>query len=130
MGISGTDLAITSARAGILRSGAGRSGWPLLQGVRVPLYALAGVMRSGATRSNYHSSKVFVALAGVHYATARAVATELILDDSLAITDVNGQEPSRATFRAKGFTLTGGTDVVITLGSQNNLDRIFAGTVL
>jgi len=98
--------------------------------VRVPLYALAGVMRSGATRSNYHSSKVFVALAGVHYATARAVATELILDDSLAITDVNGQEPSRATFRAKGFTLTGGTDVVITLGSQNNLDRIFAGTVL
>ena len=49
-------MILTNAVSGIARSGATRSGYPVLQGAKVPLYALSNVARSGATRSNYSAA--------------------------------------------------------------------------
>lgn len=121
---------LTAARSGIARSGATRSGYPILSGVRVPLYALSGVARSGATRSNYHSAKVFVAVAGAQVAFAPTDTDTGILARSLTISDELTDTPTTAACTLKGTPPAIGTDVVITLGSQNNLRREFGGTVL
>ena len=121
---------LTAARSGIARSGATRAGYPILSGVRVRTYALSGIARAGATRSNYHSAKVFVAIAGVHYGTARAVDAQQIADGSLTISDQLADAPTTASCLTRGFVPQAGADVVITLGSKNNLRRDFAGTVL
>lgn len=121
---------LTAARSGIARSGATRSGYPILSGVRVPLFALAGVARSGATRSNYHSAQVFVAMAGAQVAFARDDAATGILSRSLTISDALTDTPTTAACTMKGTPPAIGTDVVITLGSRNNLRREFGGTVL
>jgi hypothetical protein len=119
---------LTNARAGIARAGATRSGYPVSQGVVLPKYALAGVARAGATRSNYHGPRVFISIGGVQYATARPVASQLVL--SLRVSDVLNETPNTAQLTTQGFTPQVGQDVIITLGSMNNLDRLFAGQVL
>ncbi len=104
MGISGTDKAL--------------------------MYAQAGVARAGATRCGYHSSKVFIAIDGIQYANARATDSEKILHDSLSITKIINNIPDTAAFTAYGFAPTEGQDVVMTLGSINNMTRLFAGTII
>jgi hypothetical protein len=130
MSITGSDLALTPARSALLRSGAGRSGWPIPVGAVLPLYALSGVMRSGATRSNYHSGQVFVAIDGVHYATGRADEATRIPVDSLQIVDSLHEEPTTGHCTALGFTTVEGQEVVITLGSKNTLEREFGGHII
>jgi len=100
------------------------------RGAKALMYAQAGVMRADASRANATSPKVFVAINGVHYATARAVAGQQIDDDTLEIQETDGETPNTCGFQVRGFVPTDGQDVVITLGSKNNLDRLFAGTVL
>jgi hypothetical protein len=97
-----------------------------------PAYRLAqgGVMRGGTSRGNVHSPQVFVAIDGIQYATARAVDGEKVLDDTLVISERDGATPNTCSFTVQGFQPTDGQDVVITLGSINNLQRLFAGTVL
>lgn len=119
---------LTNARAGIARAGATRSGYPIDQGVVLPKYALAGVARAGATRSNYHGPQVFISIGGVQYATARSNPLQRVL--SLRVSDVLNETPNTAQLTTQGFTPQVGQDVIITLGSMNNLDRLFAGQVL
>jgi hypothetical protein len=97
-----------------------------------PAYSMAqgGVMRGGSSRGNVHSTKVFVAIGGVHYATGRAVDAQRVLDDTLSISETEGATPNTAAFQVQGFQPTDGQDVVLTMGSKNNLDRLFAGTIL
>jgi len=93
-------------------------------------YAMGGVMRGSMSRANDHSPLVFVAIGGVHYATGRAVAAQKVDNETLQITEREGETPNTCGFRVRGFTPSDGQDVVITLGSKNNLDRLFAGTIL
>jgi hypothetical protein len=92
--------------------------------------AQGGVMRGGSSRGNVHSMQTFVAIAGVQYAAARAVDAQQVDNDTLTITETEGQTPNTCWFRVRGFQPTDGQDVVITMGSINNLDRTFAGTIL
>lgn len=120
---------LTIARSGLARSGASRSGFPVAQGTRVPLYALSGVARSGATRSNYHSGRPFFAIAGVTYGTSGA--TRGILYAGLSIEDTLNSAPNTMTFTAvDDVVVTPGQEVVLTLGSVNNLSREFGGFIL
>jgi hypothetical protein len=128
-GLSGSAHAIKSARAGVARSGASRAGWPILQGIVARQYALSAIARSGATRSNYTSGKVFVAIAGVGV-TYGFGAGNRIRVDSLSITDTLNDAATTATLRTWGIVPAAGADVVATLGSKNNMRRLFGGTVL
>jgi len=94
------------------------------------MYAQAGVMRAGASRANDHSQFTYVAIAGVQYANARAVSAQRVKNETLTITETEGETPNTAAFAVRGFTPTDGQDVVITLGSINNAEREFAGTIL
>lgn len=96
----------------------------------VQLYALAGVARCGATRANYLSSKVFVSIGGTQYATARPVDAQRILDGSLTINGLLNDRPNTAQFTVKGVIPTIGQEVIVTLGSINNLSRRFAGNIV
>src|SRR4051812_27538646 len=87
------------------------------------MYAQSGVMRSGASRSGYHSPKLFVAIAGVQRATARSSATQFVEEGTLSVNDVLDETPNTCDFETRGFEPTAGQDVVVTLGSINNLDR-------
>ena len=127
--ISGSQKAITPARSNLARSGATRSGWPLVVGAKAILYALSNIARSGATRSNYTSGRGFVAIGGVHVGTIPTTATQKIVG-GVTITDALNDQPNRATFRVRGLVPAVGSDVVVTLGSKNNGDRLFAGQVL
>jgi hypothetical protein len=127
--ISGNQSAITPARSGVLRSGAGRSGWPLSIGRKVLLYALSNIARSDATRSNYHGPAGFISIGGGQVGTGPATPGAKVVGN-LQITDALNEAPNRATFRVRGLVPKVGQDVVITLGSQNSLDRLFAGQVL
>jgi len=126
--LTGTQHAITPARAGVLRSGAGRSGWPLSVGWKVPLYALSNIARSAATRSNYHGPGGFISIGGDHVGTAPTTGAKVV--GNLTITDALNEAPNRATFRVRGAVPKVGQDVVVTMGSKNSLDRLFAGQVL
>src|SRR3954471_21880998 len=93
-------------------------------------YALSNVGRSGAIRSNYTSGHACVSIAGVQYGAGRATASEKVLADSLTITETSDVTPSTCQFTVKGFIPTNGQEVIITIGSQNNDDREFAGHIL
>ncbi len=93
-------------------------------------YAQSAVMRSGTSRSNFTSPKVFVAISGVHYATARAVSANRVLQDSLTITQSSDDTPDTCVFKMLGTKPSPGEPVVITMGSKNNLWRYFGGSVL
>jgi hypothetical protein len=120
---------LTPARFGLARMGATRFGYPILAGVRVPLYALFGVARLGATRLNYHSSFVFATINGVHYATGRP-GTAKILNETLSIAYALNESPDTARCTTTGFEPVEGSEIIITLGSKNNLVRDFAGRIL
>lgn len=97
--------------------------------VPVRKYALSGVERCGASLSGSHSARLFVSIAGTHYATGRSDASKFIKSGSLTITDVLDQTPNTCQFTVKGFLPTDGQEVIITLGSKNNLTRLFAGYI-
>jgi hypothetical protein len=120
-------MTLTIARSGLARSGATRAGWPVLLGTKVPLYAISKIARSGATRSNYTSGRPFIAIGGVPIGTVPGVG---VLIDSLTINDSVSSTPTTGTMIAYGWVPVEGTDVVITLGSTNNADRAFGGTIL
>ena len=123
-------MILTNARAGIARSGATRSGYPILLGAKVPLYALSGIARSGATRSNYTSSRPFIRIGGIERGWRTQPLGPGVIADSLTISDQMSGIPDTLTFTAYGWTPIEGDDIVITLGSVNNARRLFGGTVL
>lgn len=99
----------------------------LVAGEKARMYALGGVARGGATRGGYHSPKVFVAINGVHYATARAVDGQQVDNETLTIT---WARPNRCSFQMRGVVVADGAEVVATMGTKNTLTREFAGNVL
>jgi hypothetical protein len=123
-------MILTNAVAGIARSGATRSGYPVLQGAKVPLYALSNVARSGATRSNYVGSKMFINIGGIDYGSGALGDGVGILAESLTKSDAINNTPVTLAFTARGWVPVEGTDVVLTLGSKNNGRREFGGTIL
>jgi hypothetical protein len=123
-------MTLTNAVSGIARSGATRSGYPVLMGARVPLYALSNVARSGATRSNYVGSKTFITIGGIDYGWGHVGAGVGILAESLTKADAINNTPVTLQFTARGWIPVEGADVVITLGSRNNQGRLFGGTIL
>jgi hypothetical protein len=93
-------------------------------------YALGGVARGGNTRAGYVSSRVFILQDGAHIGDGRddpAVGTILA---SLSITDVLDEAPNSCRYRVQGAVPDTGSDVIITLGSKNRLERLFAGHAL
>jgi hypothetical protein len=124
-------MILTNAVAGIARSGATRSGYPVLQGARVPLYALSNVARSGATRSNYVGSQAFINIGGIDYGWGGVVDDGIgILAESLTKADAINTTPVTLQFTARGWVPVEGSDVIVTLGSKNNQRREFGGTIL
>jgi hypothetical protein len=124
-------MILTNAVSGIARSGATRSGYPVLQGAVVPLYALSNVARSGATRSNYVGSQAFINIGGIDYGWGGVVDDGVgILAESLTKADAINNTPVTLQFTARGWVPVEGSDVVITLGSKNNQRREFGGTIL
>ena len=79
--------------------------------------------RSGASRSGYTGGGVFI---GIGAAQARTN----IQYGSLSIIDNLDEAPNRCTFTLITGAATLGQEVVITLGSVNNGERLFAGHVL
>jgi hypothetical protein len=122
-------MILTKAISGLARSGATRAGYPVLQGAKVPLYALSNIARSGATRSNYTSTKPFIRIDGIHRGWGRIDGGGVIAD-SVTKSDAINNTPVTLTFTAYGWVPVEGADVVITLGSMNNLARQFGGTIL
>jgi hypothetical protein len=94
------------------------------------MYAQSGVMRAGASRSNYHSAYTFVSIGGVQVGYGKASAAAKLQLPSLTIQDVLDERPNTCAFTILGVIPTTGQEVVITLGSQNNRDRRFAGHLL
>lgn len=92
------------------------------------MHAQADIARAGATRAGYLSPKVFVSVAGVQRAWAKAVSTDKLEDFS--IHESTAAAPNRASFTAKGWEPTIGMAIIATLGSKNRLKRIFGGTLL
>ena len=123
-------MILTYAVSGLARSGATRSGYPVLKGVKVPLYALSNVGRSGATRSNYVGSRAFINIGGIDYGWGRVGAGVGILAESLTLSDTMNATPTTLNFTARGWVPVEGQDIIITLGSINNTKRLFGGTVL
>lgn len=89
------------------------------------LYAMCGVARCGATRCGDHSALAFVTVDGV----LRASEASGKVQRSLSISEQAGQGANTATLTGLFFEPTEGQEVVITLGSVNNGDPIFAGRV-
>jgi hypothetical protein len=90
------------------------------------LYAMSGVARSGATRCGDTSAEVFVRVGGI----IRSIGEEngKILTD-VRLSEQSGMGANRATLRGIDFLPSEGDEVVITLGSINNGNPIFAGRV-
>jgi hypothetical protein len=123
-------MKLTNAVSGIARAGATRSGYPVLMGARVPLYALSNVARSGATRSNYVGTKTYINIGGIDYGWGHVGVGVGVLAESLTKNDAINNTPVTLQFTARGWIPVEGADVVITLGSRNNQGRLFGGTIL
>jgi hypothetical protein len=94
------------------------------------MYALGGVARGGATRGGYHTKDVFVSIAGVQYATGRTNQNQKVVASTLTIHDERNDTPNTASCEVVGFVPSVGDEVIVTLGSQNNPRRWFAGHVI
>lgn len=94
------------------------------------MFNLSGVGRAGATRSGYYSTKTFISVAGTHYGDGFASATQRVLLESLEVTDVLNESPNTCHFTCKGFLPTARQEIIITQGSKNTLERLFAGHVV
>ena len=71
-------------------------------------------------------SDVYLSIDGVHYATDRLDAAKKVLHDTLIITDIVDETPTRAQCSVRGFIPTVGQELIVALGS----DRIFAGPIM
>lgn len=103
---------------------------PLTGSQKALMYCQSGVERCGATRSGYHSAFVFISIGGTQVAYAKANSAYAVEMETLTITDQLDERPNTCDFLISGFTPTKGQEVIITLGSKNTLDRIFAGFIL
>ena len=121
---------LTPARAAILRSNAGRSGYPIPIGAPALMYAVSNLLRSGASRSNYHNGQVFISVDGEPVGPRSAATDPGVLVSSFTLRDALDHTPTTGQLTAIGFTPTIGHRVIITLGSPHNLSREFAGTIL
>jgi hypothetical protein len=99
----------------------------LQPGEQARMYALGNVARGGATRGGYVSSQVFIAMDGEQIGWGRPDPDVGTIIDSLTITDELDETPNTCQFRVNGAVPASGAEVVMTLGSMNRLERLFAG---
>lgn len=93
--------------------------------------AQVGPMRFGATRIGYQTGEVFVVLNGVLIANGLPTGTSGgVRVESLSIEDQLDDQPNTCRFQTWKVVPVKGQDVVVTIGSINNMQRLFAGTVL
>lgn len=94
--------------------------------------ALSGIGRSGAIRSGAFPKTVFISIGGVPLPPLGSDPTTRVgvLLGSLTITDNLDEAANRCTFRLTNAGAAQGQEIVITMGSKNNLDRLFAGHVV
>ena len=116
-------MILTDARAGLARSGATRSGYPVLEGFKVPLYAISNIARSAATRSNYTGLTAFIDIGGVPLG-------HKVLRAGASLTDTLDETPTTGNLSTFNFHPVEGQDVAIRLGTRNNRKALFAGTIL
>lgn len=86
---------------------------------------MCGVARCGATRCGDHSALVFVTVNG----TVRQSDADGKIKRNLSISEQSGAGANTATLTGFKFTPVAGHEVIITLGSINNGDPIFAGRI-
>ena len=122
-------MILTPAYAGRARSAATRAGYPIRLGGLAKLYALSKVARSNATRANYVSKKPYLVVGGVQVGEGHAPGVGVLIE-SLRVTDNLSSIPTTGSMTAYGWVPVEGADVILTLGSKNNLRREFAGTIL
>jgi hypothetical protein len=119
-------------RAGLARAHATRAGYPVNVGRKVLLYALANVARANATRANYTSGQAFVTIGGIQVGGGGTATpgSPRILHETLSISDTLNETPNTATCTLHFGNPTVGQAVTIRLGSINNQQLEFAGTIL
>lgn len=103
---------------------------PITGSQKALMYAQSGVERCGATRTGYHSAYVYMTIGGVQVGHARTNDSQKVLLDSFSVTEESGDTPNTATATVIGLSPTPGQEVIVQYGSKNNLDKIFAGTIL
>src|SRR3990167_787891 len=87
------------------------------------MYAQLGVMRFGASRFGYHTPYAYCSINGTERRTN-------IRYGSLVVTDIVDEAPSRCAMVVDGFTPSVGHEIILRLGSQKNVERVFAGNAL
>lgn len=103
---------------------------PLSPGDKAHMYALGGVMRGGVGRAGYVAGTVFIRFDGEHIGLAPDDQAIGVIIESLSITDVLDETPNTCRFRVNGKVPKQGGEIVLTMGSKNRLDRLFAGYAL
>lgn len=94
------------------------------------MYAQGGIARGGATRGGYTSGLIFIVEDGVHIGNAPASGARKVILESLQITDSLDETPNRCAYKEHGSVPVPGSEIILTLGSKNNLERMFAGFLL
>jgi hypothetical protein len=102
---------------------------PLGPGDKALSYALGGVMRGGVGRAGAVDGRVYLAIDGVQHGWARDAEAGTLVG-SLSISDILDETPNTCSFRVNGAVPATGAELVLTLGSQNRLERLFAGYAL
>lgn len=94
------------------------------------MYALGGYARGGATRGGDTDPQTYITIGGVQVGAKPAVAAQHVVDGTLEVIETEGATPNTASFQVMGLQPTDGQEVIMTQGSKNNLDRLFAGVIL
>jgi len=103
---------------------------PLAPGEKGHMYALGGVLRGGVGRAGYVGGQAMISIDGGQVGFDRDAAGVGVLIESLTIADILDETPNTCAFRVNGAVPPDGAEVIITQGSRNRLDRLFAGYCL
>lgn len=102
----------------------------LTTGEPARMYALGKVARGGATRGGYTDGRIYIRYVGYDVGWGRTVPWVGTLPESVTITDVLDETPNTCQFTVNGSFGALQAEVIITLGSKNRLERLFAGYAL
>jgi hypothetical protein len=92
---------------------------PITGSQKALMYALSGVERCGATRSGYVNGRTFVSIGGSDVTDQVERGTLQVVDDA--------PTPKQCTMRVEGVVPSRGAEVLVTRGSKNSVDKLFAG---
>jgi hypothetical protein len=102
----------------------------LQPGEKSRMYALGGVARGGAVRGGYVDGRVYLSHGGQQIGWARTNPAVGTILESLQVSDMLDEQPNTCRYRVNGAVPSNGDAVILTMGSQNSLKRLFAGHAL